>query len=80
MKNWFKALFSDSGNVSMTRFLSFLCVLAALLIALVSVVRDSDLNAASILCGVFLTAGFTGKVVQRSIESKESVSEKEQNG
>lgn len=77
---WFKDLFSESSDVSMTRFLSFISVMSAVVIAVSAVAKEADLNATSMLCGVFLAAGFTGKVMQRSIESKESVSEKEQNG
>lgn len=76
MLKWFRDLFSETSDVSMGRFMSLLSVLSAVLIALVSVFADRDLNAATMLCSAFLAAGFTGKVMQRSIESKEQIEEK----
>lgn len=60
----------------MTRLLSFVCVVAACLIALYTVAKDRDLSAASVLCGTFLGVGMGAKVAQRSIESKEGEDEK----
>lgn len=71
MLRWFKDLFSESSDVSMTRFLSFLCVSSAIIVAFTAVIRASDLSDATMLCSAFLAAGFTGKVMQRSIESRE---------
>jgi predicted ABC-type sugar transport system permease subunit len=69
--NWFKSLFSESSDVSMTRFLSFLAVVTACLIAFKVVVGGGDLSAASVLCGTFLAAAFTGKVAQSFAERDE---------
>jgi hypothetical protein len=73
MCKWFRDLFSESSDVSMTRFLSFICVTSALGIAVTGVIRGSDVTA---LCTVFLSAGLGAKVWQRSIEAKESQNEK----
>lgn len=73
MLKWFRDLFSESSDVSMTRFLSFLCVATSMLVAVVGVYRAQDVTA---LCTVFLSAGLGAKVWQRSIESKESSNEK----
>ena len=77
MKHWIRALFSESSDVSMTRFLSFVSVLTAMLIAVTAVVRNLDLNAAAVLAGTFLAAAFTGKVAQKFAETKPSQEEKE---
>jgi hypothetical protein len=76
MKQWFADLFSESSDVSMTRFLSFVCVITSTLIALYAVGTRSDLTATAGLCSVFLGAGLGAKVWQRSIESKELPDEK----
>lgn len=69
MKNFVLNLFSDTGTVSMMRVLSLICVLTASGIAIHAVTVGSDLNAAAILCSVFLGAGITGKVVQKGLEN-----------
>lgn len=66
---WFRDLFSESSDVSMTRFLSFVCVMAAVGIGVTGVCKGSDVTG---LCTVFLSAGLSAKVAQRFIESKES--------
>lgn len=71
MKQWLKDLFSDSGSVSMIRVLSLICVTTASGIAIHAISIKSDLNATSILCGVFLGAGLGAKVTQKSMESKD---------
>ncbi len=71
MKEFIKQLFSDSGDISMMRVLSFICVITASFIALRAVSVGSDLNAAAVLCGVFLGAGISGKVVQKVTEVKD---------
>ena len=68
--SWFKSLFSESSDVSMTRFLSFVCVISATLIAVYGVLKGSELSTLSVLCGTFLGAGFGGKVVQKFAEIK----------
>lgn len=69
MLNWFKDLFSESSDVSMTRFLSFVCVMSGVLIALIGTIKVQDVTA---LVTIFLSAGLGAKVWQRSIESKET--------
>lgn len=69
MKSWFLSLFSESSDVSMGRFLSFVCVAIAGLVAIYSVARQLDLNAASVLCGTFLAAGISGKVISKFAEN-----------
>ena len=70
MKSFLTALFSDSGNVSMVRVLSLICVLTASGIALYAVSKGTDLSGISILCGTFLGAGLGAKVAQKSMEVK----------
>lgn len=66
-----KEMFSETGDISMMRVLSFICVITASGIAIHAASCGSDLNAAAVLCGVFLGAGITGKVVQRMAEGKD---------
>lgn len=69
---YLKALISDNGNVSMTRFLSLVCVVSAVLIALAGLtIGKWSPEALAVLCGTFLGAGLGAKVYQRSIESGE---------
>jgi hypothetical protein len=70
MKNIIFSLLSDTGTVSMTRFLSLVCVLSAVLISLTVVVKEQPLDSAVGLVSVFLGAGFAGKVAQKFAEVK----------
>lgn len=70
MKQWLKDLFSDSSSVSMMRVLSFICVITASGVAIYSVSKGSNLDSVSVLCGVFLGAGISGKVMQKVTEAK----------
>ena len=74
---FFKELLSDVSTVSMTRFLSLICVLSAVLISVSVVYKGQSLDSAVGLVSVFLGAGFAGKVAQKFAEVKESDSEKE---
>lgn len=76
MKQWFKDLFSDSSSVSMIRVLSLICVLTASGVAIHAVSIGANLDSVSVLCGVFLGAGISGKVSQKILENKAAASEK----
>ena len=62
MKEFFRALLSDQGDLSMTRFLSLLCIIAALTISVVCLYRSQPADSIVGLVGVFLASGFGGKV------------------
>lgn len=66
----FIEFFKDTGTLSMTRLLCFICVISAVVIALHAISNGSDLSATAVLCGTFLGAGFGAKVWQAGIESK----------
>lgn len=63
-------LLSDTGDISMMRFLSLLNIVAAIVIALYSVFNNKNLSEATVLCSVFLGAGIGGKVIQKVSETK----------
>lgn len=65
MKQWLKDLFSDGSTVSSMRVMSMLCVLTACGISVYSVSHNQ--SDASIIT-VLLTAGISGKVIQKKIE------------
>lgn len=71
MKRFILEVFGETGDISMMRLLSFICVLTASAIAMKAVVYGSDLNATAVLCSVFLSSGIAGKVIQRGVESKD---------
>lgn len=74
MKDWVLQLFSSSGGVSMVRFLSFICVLTACIIALASIHKsESEINAAAVLCSTFLGFGLGAKVTQKFAEKSTDV-------
>lgn len=77
MKNFILNLLSDVGTVSMTRFLSLVCVLSAVLISISVVYKGQPLDSAVGIVSVFLAAGFGGKVAQKFAEVKEPGNEKE---
>lgn len=68
MINWLKDAFSESSDVSMMRLLSFVCVVSACVIACTGLYKGANLSELSILCGTFLTAGISGKVLQKNSE------------
>ena len=61
--------FKETGSLSMMRLMGFMCVLAAVIIAIVGIYRGSDLSALGILISSFLVPAFTGKVFQSKYES-----------
>lgn len=76
MKNFIKQLLAENGDVSMTRFLSAVCVLTACLIAVYGMAKALDLNQLIGLCSTFLGFGLGAKVTQKWAEKGEIVSEK----
>ena len=77
MIKFFKALLSDVGTVSMTRFLSLICVLAAIFISIFTLYKDLSADTAVGLVSVFLASAFGGKVVQKFAEVKSESSKSE---
>lgn len=69
--NWFKGFFSEVGDQSMMRLLSFMCVITACLVAFYAVASSKDLSATALLIAPLLTAGIGGKVIQKNSEVKE---------
>ena len=74
MIRFFLEMMSEKSKVSLTRFVTLLCVLTAIFIAIYGTLHSMDLSSLSVLCGVFLGAAFGGKVSQKFAENK---SEKE---
>jgi hypothetical protein len=54
--------------------MSFICVIAASVIGLVSLWQNKDLSSVAILVGAFLVPAFGGKVAQKAFE-KDDVKE-----
>ncbi len=71
MRLFFRRLLSDQGDLSMTRFLSMICVFTACGIAVYTLYKGQAGDSIVGLVSTFLAAGFGGKVVQRFAESKE---------
>jgi hypothetical protein len=69
IKQWIKDLFAVNSAVSSLRVMSMMCVLSACGMGITAIWRNSNLSEAAVLCGVFLGAGFGGKVAQKSVES-----------
>jgi hypothetical protein len=70
MKQFFLNLLAENSNVSMTRFLSFICVITACSIAVYGMYKGLDLNQLIGLCSTFLGFGLGAKVVQKNFEGK----------
>lgn len=70
MKDFVLKLLSESSELSMTRFLSALCVLTACSIAVYGMYKNLDLNQLIGLCSTFLGFGLGAKVVQKNLENK----------
>ena len=54
----------------MIRLMSLISLLVASAIAFIGLYKNVDLGSLSTLCGVFLGAGFAGKVTQKFAEIK----------
>lgn len=69
MKNFILSLLSESNAVSMTRFLSAVCVLTACLIIIYGMIKGLDLNSLSGIISTFLGFGLGAKVIQKNMET-----------
>lgn len=72
MKTWLSALFSCEDNVSVMRVMSLLSLLVGTIVAVVGVLKGSDLKDLSWLVAVFVTSAFGGKAIQKGFEKKNS--------
>ncbi len=64
-------LLSENRGPSMLRFMSLICCLAAIAIAILGLRRPVvDYSGLTMLCSAFLGAAFTGKILQKRIETK----------
>jgi hypothetical protein len=68
MLSKFSGFFQDTGNLSMTRLLSFISIIVASFIAGYAIVNNRDLSATAILVGSFLGPAFFGKAYQSKVE------------
>lgn len=69
--NFFINLLSESGDpkdVSTMRLMSLASLLCGMIIGLYGVYKGTDLTGVAAISGVFVTAAFTGKAVQKSME------------
>jgi hypothetical protein len=76
MKEWIKSLMGESGDVSMTRFLSLICVITAIGLAVYGLAKDKNIDSLVGIVSVFLGAGFSGKVIQKFAENRAVESDK----
>jgi len=71
-----KELLSEKGTVSCMRVMSLTCVLAAVSLALVGMNKPVvDYSGLALLCSSFLTAAFTGKIMQKKTETSDQSSQ-----
>lgn len=63
------SLLSESGNdISTVRVMAFLSLFTGIAVGLYGVYSGKDLAGLAQVCGVFVGAAFTGKVVQKYAE------------
>ncbi len=76
MLNWIKDVFKSNSGVSSMRVMSMVSLLTGCYIGIAGLHQNKNLSEVAILAGTFLTAAFTGKVMQKSKElpTKESTS------
>lgn len=66
-----RELLSAHGGISTLRVMSLTCVIAACGLAAYGIsLPVVDYSGLTLLCGAFLSAGFTGKVLQKKSESR----------
>jgi hypothetical protein len=70
MMQWIRDLFDQKSTVSSLRVMSMMCIVSACGMGITAIYRNSNLSEAAVLCGVFLGAGFGGKVTQKITEVK----------
>jgi hypothetical protein len=70
----FSKLFSDNGDISMMRVMAFLALIFGASVAILGMFLGKDLNQLATLSGVFVGAGFGGKMIQKFAEVKSAVS------
>lgn len=68
MKQFILNLLSEESRISMTRFLSALCVVTACIIVLYGMYKNLDLNSIAGICSTFLGFGLGAKVIQKNFE------------
>lgn len=68
MKQFIKEMLNESGTVSSVRFMALACVACASACAFYGLYSGKDLTGVSVLCGVFLSAAFGGKIMQKKFE------------
>lgn len=71
MKEFLLKLIAEDSNLSMTRFLSLVCVVTACLVLVYGVIKGSNLESFVGICSTFLGFGLGAKVIQRQIEKDE---------
>lgn len=65
-----RELLSSKSDLSMVRFMSLICIIAATIIACYGVYVGKDLSGLAVLVSAFITPAFAGKVIQRHLENK----------
>jgi hypothetical protein len=58
----------DTADVSAMRVMALISLLSAIGMAFYGIAANKDLSALSILCGIFVSAAFAGKVLQKNKE------------
>lgn len=71
MKQFGLNLLKSGSGVSMMRFMSLICCLAAIGIAFMGMRKPTiDYSGLTMLCSAFLSAAFAGKILQKKVEVK----------
>ena len=71
---WFTKLLSEKSSVSMTRFLSLICVITACSIVAYAMFKGFNLNDVVGICSTFLGFGLGAKVIQKNMEKGSEIS------
>jgi uncharacterized membrane protein YiaA len=73
---WLKSLLSENSTVSAMRVMAFIALFIGAGLAFAGMYAGKDLNALSVLVGVFVGAAFGGKMVQKFAEVKSDSTKK----
>lgn len=77
MKKFFMDLLDENSTISSMRFMSITSLFIGGIIAAVGVYRATDFTGIGLLVSIFVGAAFTGKVMQKNAEIKETEVEEE---
>ena len=74
MQDWIKRLLQPGSGLSTMRVMGLSALIVGSGLAIAGLIMKVDLYGLATLCGVFIGAAFTGKVMQKKVEAPQDPS------